>query len=40
MEMPVPSALVISRKQQLVSRLREVLPHDAVISDISETACL
>lgn len=37
MEMPVPSALVISRKQQLVSRLREVLPHDAVISDISET---
>jgi len=37
MEMPVPSALVISRKDQLVSRLREVLPRDAVISDISET---
>ena len=37
MEMPVPSALVISRKDQLLSRLREVLPRDAVISDISET---
>ncbi|MDG1862044.1 MAG: FAD-linked oxidase C-terminal domain-containing protein [Yoonia sp.] len=37
MEMPVPDAAVIARKDRLVARLREVLPMDAVISDISET---
>ena len=35
--MPVPDAAVIARKDRLVARLREVLPMDAVISDISET---
>ncbi len=37
MEMPAPSASVLSRKDRIVDRLRTVLPHDAVISDISET---
>ncbi|GAA3866716.1 FAD-linked oxidase C-terminal domain-containing protein [Celeribacter arenosi] len=31
MEMPRPNAQVLARKQELVARLREVLPHDAVI---------
>ncbi len=37
MEMPAPSASVLSRKDKIVERLRAVLPRDAVISDISET---
>jgi len=37
MEMPVPSASVLSRKEQIVARLKEVLPADAVISDERET---
>ncbi|WP_411891176.1 FAD-linked oxidase C-terminal domain-containing protein [Yoonia sp. SDW83-1] len=37
MEMPAPSASVLSRKDKIVERLRSVLPRDAVISDISET---
>ena len=37
MEMPVPDANVLSRKEQIVARLSEVLPKDAVISDERET---
>ncbi|KQB96968.1 glycolate oxidase subunit GlcD [Loktanella sp. 1ANDIMAR09] len=37
MQMPQPSASVIGRKDQIVARLSEVLPRDAVISDESET---
>ena len=37
MEMPAPSASVLSRKDQIVARLSEVLPKDAVISDERET---
>ncbi len=37
MEMPAPSASVLSRKDKIVERLRAVLPRDAVISDVSET---
>ena len=37
MEMPIPDVAVIARKERLVARLREVLPFDSVISDISET---
>lgn len=37
MEMPAPNASVLSRKAQIVARLSEVLPKDAVISDVSET---
>ncbi len=37
MEMPVPDASVMSRKAQIVERLSEVLPRDAVISDERET---
>ncbi|SFS00379.1 FAD-linked oxidase C-terminal domain-containing protein [Yoonia litorea] len=37
MEMPTPNAAVLSRKEQIVARLREVLPSDAVISDERET---
>ena len=37
MEMPAPSASVLSRKDQLVERLRGVLPADAVISEVAET---
>ena len=37
MEMPTPNAQVVSRKAQIVARLSEVLPKDAVISDESET---
>lgn len=37
MEMPVPSPKVLAKKPQLVARLKEVLPHDAVISDEVET---
>ncbi|MDP5359240.1 MAG: FAD-binding protein, partial [Paracoccaceae bacterium] len=37
MEMPVPSASVISRKAQIVARFLQVLPRDSVISDEMET---
>ncbi|SLN56537.1 putative FAD-linked oxidoreductase [Roseovarius litorisediminis] len=37
MEMPQPNPAILSRKAELVSRLQEVMPHDAVISDPSET---
>lgn len=37
MEMPKASALVLSRKDQIVARLRAVLPDDAVIDDPAET---
>ncbi|WP_400086116.1 FAD-linked oxidase C-terminal domain-containing protein [Yoonia sp. R78084] len=37
MQMPQPSASVIGRKGQIVARLSEVLPRDAVISDERET---
>ena len=37
MEMPAPSASVISRKAQIVERLLQVLPRDSVISDEMET---
>ncbi|MFO8127552.1 FAD-linked oxidase C-terminal domain-containing protein [Yoonia sp.] len=37
MEMPVPDASVLSRKAQIVARLCEILPREAVISDERET---
>jgi glycolate oxidase len=37
MEMPVPNSTILSRKDQVVSRLLQVLPADAVISDVAET---
>ena len=37
MDMPAPDARVLSRKNDIVERLRAVLPHDAVMSDIAET---
>ncbi len=37
MEMPAPNASVLSRKDQIVSRLQAVLPANAVISDVAET---
>ena len=37
MEMPTPSAEVIGRKVRIVELLKEVLPADAVISDVTET---
>ena len=37
MEMPKPDALVLSRKARVVSRLRDILPQDAVIDDPAET---
>ncbi|SFR45419.1 glycolate oxidase [Yoonia tamlensis] len=37
MQMPAPDASVLSRKDQIVSRLQGVLPANAVISDIAET---
>jgi glycolate oxidase len=37
MEMPLPNAMVVSRKDQLVARLLAVLPQDSVISDVMET---
>ena len=37
MEMPKASALVLSRKAQIVARLHAVLPEDAVIDDPAET---
>jgi glycolate oxidase len=37
MEMPIPSARVLSKKAQLLERLLEVLPKTSVISDEAET---
>ena len=37
MEMPKPDPAVLARKAQLVARLTEVLPSDAIISDEAET---
>ena len=37
MEMPTPNAQIVSRKAQIVARLQDVLPKDAVISDERET---
>ncbi|MEP1201269.1 MULTISPECIES: FAD-linked oxidase C-terminal domain-containing protein [unclassified Tateyamaria] len=37
MEMPIPDPDVLARKARVVSRLREVLPADAVIDDPAET---
>jgi len=37
MEMPVPRPEILARKAELVERLLEVLPADAVISDPAET---
>ena len=37
MQMPAPDASILARKEQIVARLREVLPASAVISDLSET---
>lgn len=37
MQMPIPSSSVISRKAQIVERLRAVLPANAVIDDVAET---
>jgi glycolate oxidase len=37
MEMPVPNASVLSRKDLIVARLARVLPADALMSDIAET---
>ncbi|WP_439155376.1 FAD-linked oxidase C-terminal domain-containing protein [Yoonia sp.] len=37
MEMPAPSTAVLSRKDQVVARLLQVLPQEAVISDVAET---
>ena len=37
MQMPIPDASVIERKDQIVARLLAVLPRDAVIADVVET---
>lgn len=37
MDMPIPNAAILSRKDVIVARLRAVLPADAVISDPAET---
>ena len=37
MQMPEPDARVLTRKAEIVARLREVLPADAVIDDEGET---
>ncbi|WP_417740640.1 FAD-linked oxidase C-terminal domain-containing protein [Salipiger sp.] len=37
MQMPEPDARVLARKAEIVARLREVLPADAVIDDEAET---
>ncbi len=37
MQMPDPDARVLSRKAEIVERLRAVLPADAVIDDVAET---
>ncbi|MCE8533667.1 FAD-binding protein [Ruegeria pomeroyi] len=37
MDMPAPNPTVLAKKPRLVQRLRQVLPADAVIDDLSET---
>ncbi|WP_417808290.1 FAD-linked oxidase C-terminal domain-containing protein [Thioclava sp.] len=37
MQMPIPDADLLANKAQIVARLREVLPRDAVIDDPAET---
>ena len=37
MDMPAPNPAILSRKAQIVARLRSVLPADAVIDDPAET---
>lgn len=37
MKMPVPNAAVVAKKAQLVERLRDVLPDDAIIHEERET---
>jgi len=37
MEMPPPNAAIIARKPELIARFLQVLPEDAVISDVAET---
>jgi glycolate oxidase len=37
MQMPIPNADLLANKAQIVARLREVLPRDAVIDDPAET---
>ncbi|MFT6104894.1 MAG: glycolate oxidase, partial [Paracoccaceae bacterium] len=37
MEMPIPDASVIAKKQHIVRRLQSVLPKDAVIHEPTET---
>ncbi len=37
MDMPSPNPAILARKEELVGRLREVLPADAVIADPAET---
>ncbi|MBE9636066.1 FAD-linked oxidase C-terminal domain-containing protein [Salipiger mangrovisoli] len=37
MKMPAPNASILARKDQIVARLREVLPEGSVISELSET---
>ncbi|TMV94957.1 FAD-binding protein [Thioclava sp. BHET1] len=37
MEMPDPKAAILARKPEIVARLRDVLPADAVIDDPAET---
>jgi glycolate oxidase len=37
MDMPIPSALVLADRDQIISGLRAILPDDAVISDPMET---
>ncbi|MCR9087190.1 MAG: FAD-binding protein [Rhodobacteraceae bacterium] len=37
MQMPAPDATVLARRETIVTRLSEVLPAEAVISDLAET---
>ncbi len=37
MEMPLPAQEILAKKARIVSRLRDILPMDAVISDAAET---
>ncbi|HAR51228.1 MAG TPA: FAD-binding oxidoreductase, partial [Roseovarius nubinhibens] len=37
MEMPAPDSTILSRKPEIVARLRDLLPADAVIWDEAET---
>ena len=37
MDMPAPNAAILARKADIVSKLRAVLPEDAVIEDAAET---